>query len=273
MSAPENNLAYWYPILRRATVMTPKTTIIEARDSVAQLVYGEAAPAFEPLVADIRAAAEDFGYPVFLRSGHGSGKHYWKNTCFVRSAEDVPSHVGAIIEWSEAVDMMGLPTRTWAVREFLPLVSSFYAFKDLPVNRERRYFFGDGAVLCHHPYWPEYAIDKHTEEPDWKAKLAALNDEPDDEVAFLTAETEKVARVFREAGEARPWSLDWAQTKDGQWYAIDMAIGAQSYHWDGCPNILVINGPPKSARQQALAALGLREEESIPGLKPNRGPT
>jgi hypothetical protein len=206
------------------------TVIVEAEDEIVMAVYGKPAPALEPLVENLTEEARLLGFPVFLRSGYGSGKHEWKDTCFVARAEDMRSHVLAITEWSELVDMIGLPTRTWVVREMLPMEATFRAFHGgMPVNKERRYFFENGRAICRHGYWPPMSI-LDPDCADWEERLAALNHESDEEIAYLTAQTERVAREFEGA-----WSLDWACTKAGEWFAIDMALAAHSYHWEGCP--------------------------------------
>ena len=61
------------------------------------------------------------------------------------------------------------------------------------------------------------------------------------EVAKLGVEEElqdKAKKVGEEFDEGY-WSLDFALTKDGDWYAIDMALGGASYHPPG------VEKPPK----------------------------
>ncbi len=245
----QNNLAYWFPKLQATGVRVPRTVIVEADDEIVMAVYGKPAPALGQLVEKLTEAARAFGFPVFLRSGYGSGKHEWRDTCFVESAEVMRSHVLAITEWSELVDMIGLPTRTWVVREVLPLEATFRAFHGgMPVNRERRYFFEGGRKICSHPYWPRTALDGHGADcADWEERLAALNHESAEEAAHLRAETERVAAAFDGA-----WSLDWAQTKDGLWYAIDMALAAHSFHWDGCPEAKRWQRSPREEAREML---------------------
>lgn len=226
-------LSYWFPKLAASGVLVPPTRIVTTEDELVVLDDGETPPHWTTFLAGLRNAADEVGgYPVFLRTGHGSGKHDWLETCFVPFPEVFGQHVYAIVVWSNIVDMMGLPTNVWAVRKMLPMLSTFTAFGGFPVNKERRYFIESGKVRCHHPYWPPYSIDGHTAEPDWQAKLAALNEETPDEVALLTRLSEQVARAFDGDGA---WSLDWAQTRDGDWYAIDMAEMHRSYHWPNCP--------------------------------------
>ena len=252
----KNNLAFWYPKLKASGVLTPMTAIVES-DDVVMAAYGEPCPELDPLVEKLTEEARLFGFPVFLRTGYGSGKHEWKDTCFVKRAEDIRAHVLALIEWSELVDMMGLPTRTWVVREFLALDVAFTAFHGrMPVNRERRYFFADGKVICSHAYWPPRSIaDQDPSVTDWEAKLDRLNEQNTAEVAYLTEQTERVASHFDGA-----WSLDWAQTENGDWFAIDMAQAAHSFHWDGCPHAARFRTPDPTQREIAIEALFGRRE-------------
>lgn len=227
-------MSYWFPKLSGCGVLVPPTRLVTTDDNLVMLDDGKKPPNWDAFLASLRAAAEEVGgYPVFLRTGHGSGKHEWRETCFVPRATALPAHVYNIVVWSNVVDFIGLPTNVWAVRQMLPMLSTFTAFDGFPVNKERRYFIEDGKVLCHHSYWPEFAVEGHTTEPGWQAKLAALNEETPDEVAMLTKLSEHVASAF--AGDGA-WSLDWAQTQHGTWYAIDMAEMRRSFHWPGCPN-------------------------------------
>ena len=222
-------LSTWYPILERSGVPTPKTRIVAGPSDLVRLLDGEEPPGFKPLVATLQKAAATLGYPVFLRTGHTAAKHSWKRTCYVESAKVLGQHVVNLVEESGLLSLFGLPTTIWVVREFLDLAYTFRAFEDMPIAQERRYFIGDGRVLCHHAYWPPASIRN----PDcrlWKPRLAALNEESTSEIQHLTALSEQVAAHFTGA-----WSLDWSLGQDGTWRATDMAPAARSYHWDGCP--------------------------------------
>lgn len=228
-----NDLAYWFPILAGTGVPVPRTQYLRTDVELGPLLNGEIPDGWGDFLRQLDAAAGMVGgYPVFLRTGHGSGKHEWESTCYVQSPGVMGRHVAALVEWSECVDMIGLPYRTWAVREFLSLEAPFRAagYRGMPVNRERRYFVEGGRVLCSHPYWPTEAVERgRPSDPDWRVKLAALNQQPPGEVALLTGLSERVSRAFDGA-----WSLDWAKATDGTWYAIDMAEAVRSWHWPGC---------------------------------------
>ena len=186
--------------------------------------------AFTGLSLLLHCFALQFGYPVFLRTGQTSHKHDWKNTCFVKDKPEMESHIVALLKFSHVADIIGLDRSTWVVREMLDLKTAFTSFYgDMPINCERRYFIRDGKVECHHPYWPKQAFDDYSNPLDWESQLTALNYESLEEVDFLTEQSLKVAEKFKGY-----WSLDWALATDGTWYAIDMAPGDISFHWDGC---------------------------------------
>ena len=228
--ADRNCLSQWYPKLAACGVRTPATVIVETEDDLTLMLDGDHPSKYDRLCKKLRETLPLVGGPpAFLRTGHGSGKHEWTRTCCVTDPAMIPKHVAELVEWSATVDMMGLPTNVWAVREFLYLYSPFHTFRGMPIARERRYFIRDGVVECHHPYWPEAAIagayhpDALPE--DWRVQLKGLNHETGHEIAYLTEMSQKVARRFEGY-----WSLDWARTKYGEWYAIDMAEGERSWH-------------------------------------------
>ena len=229
----KNSLLYWFPKVSGLGIPVPRTHCLDA-DAMQILgaMEGEA-PLTPEFVSALHGAAEVIGYPLFLRTDLQSGKHGWKDTCFVPSAALLQRNMFGVAEENEmGACMFGPHYSAFVFREFLDLETSFIAFYgDMPVNRERRYFVRDGAILCHHSYWPEGAIDGHTNDPDWQRKLAVLNEEPDAEVALLS---DYALRV----GKALPgfWSVDFAKTRAGNWYLIDMAVGGESYHWPGCVN-------------------------------------
>ena len=248
-----NDLAFWFERLKATGVNVPRTTIVRATGSVAEAAYGEYSPHVAPLIEDLKRAAADIGYPVFLRTGHGSGKHGWKDTCFVERPEDFGTHVPNLIEWSECVSMpFGLPTDVWVVREFLPLVSMFKAFHGrMPINREFRAFIEGGEVRCLHAYWPAFALKGQSpSKSNWSELLTEMNKLLVGDDALIRTQSALVSCAFDGA-----WSLDWAQTQDGTWYAIDMAVAEESFHWPGCPKSDQKEPPSEEEREAMAGAL------------------
>lgn len=247
----ESSLLFWWPKVRGLGVPVPETKVLEFGPRCLAAVCcpdsEEDAAEARRVIEAVREAAREFGYPVFIRTDHASGKHEWENACYVAREEDLPRCLAGVIEFNEMVD---LSPRAVVVRRYIPLESPFTAFRGMPVARERRYFVLDGRVVCHHPYWPEDAIRFRQEPEGWREKLAVLNEEAPDEVELLSG---YAARL----GAALPgyWSLDFARGADGVWYFIDAARGELSWH-PACPHRPTGggNGDGKSREQQKGAA-------------------
>jgi hypothetical protein len=259
-----NCLSYWWPKLVAANIPTPKTEIVDAGENWSHLMgflddpkqhpgeWAKAKAVMEPLAENIRQAAARIGpAPYFLRTGQGSGKHRFKDCCDLRDMDALESHILALVEWSEMVDMMGLPWRFWVVRERLPVkpIAILPGYGGMPLVREMRCFVEGGKILCHHAYWPRDAIR------DGLDRSATLQDPWDDEALDVEREREAdrlyaaslmdmgaehealriakdVAKAFADDGY---WSVDVLETERG-FYVTDMAVGERSFHWPDCPN-------------------------------------
>lgn len=244
-------LSYWFPRLVEAGIPVPETVVIDIGEQWIELLKvldGKTIPPlFDELVARIREAAqkdEIGGYPIFLRTGHGSGKHQWLDTCYVTDPGSIMQHVCNLIEWSECVDMLGLPYRVWAVRMFLQLDHKFLAFNGMPIASEWRCFVSGGDVICEHPYWPIETLEGHVTgafsydrekytlietDSSWREQHASMfaGPTPDEALDLMY----HVASVFRDDGS---WSVDVCKTANGHWFVTDMAEAEKSYHFPGC---------------------------------------
>lgn len=228
--APDD-LAYWFPRLLEAGVPVPRTEIVRADCDLSPVLDGVTPIGWDDFLVRLRAAADQIGYPVFLRTGHGAGKHQWRETCYVPDPGVLTRHVVNLVEWSHLVDLFGLPTGTWAVREFLELDASFTAFAGMPVAREFRCFLrgGQAEPLCVHPYWPPESIERPSR-PDWRPIIDRRN----------ALDPHAEAAVLRLVGQVAPhfdgdWSMDVARHLDGRWFVTDMATARRSFHWPACP--------------------------------------
>lgn len=227
----KNTLSYWFPILLKAIdVPVPRTKIIKTDADFWPLFDGHPAEEANEFLANLQIEVSDFGLPLFLRTGHTSAKHSWKDSCYVESVKGLSRNVWGLLEYS-AIATPCMPWNEWVLREFLDLDTRFTAFwGDMPINNERRYFIKDGEIICRHPYWPPPVFElTKTSTDDWRDILEKMNSEEAPELEELTMQ---VASVFDGA-----WSLDWAKTKNGDWYAIDMALARDSYHWPECPRL------------------------------------
>lgn len=238
-------MSYWFPKLHETKVPTPSTVMVDIGKKDPNFVKAmrklfwmeEPTKEDQKSYANFRFVLEYMarsigGYPFFLRTGHASHKHSWKETCYVTSEENLMANAQAIAEYSIMANMKeGLPINVWVARQLLETNPAFEAFNGMPITKEMRFFIRDGKIECYHPYWPEKAIDGHTRDENWKLKLDAMNSVDENDLKLLKDLTLQVASAFEGY-----WSLDWLKAADGRWYAIDMATGEDSYHFPGCKN-------------------------------------
>ncbi len=229
----ESSMLNWYPKVKDLDIPQPKTLILQlSQDDIAS-VYGllERKPLPEPLKDLIHEGAGKIGYPLFLRSDQGSGKHWWEDTCFVAIKRNLIRNLTKLVEWHESVSLIGLPCWALVFREYIDMDSKFKAFNGMPISPERRYFIKGGVFVKKTPYWPVDSIQFRKDRPqdehgeDWEALLQEMNKETPEEIALLTKYAEMVGDVLDEY-----WSIDFCKGLNGKWYLIDMARGEVS--WD-----------------------------------------
>jgi len=229
----QSDLGWWFPKLEATRVLVPKTKIIKTDVHLVELCDGVLPLGYEDFIALMKDSADEIGFPCFLRTGQTSNKHDWKDSCYVESDDQIESHVANLVEFSELADMLGLPYRNWAVREFLNLHHRFTAFNGMPIAAEARFFFKNHIILCSHPYWPIDALaEGRPSRPDWKHEAQDMNGMWDfqDGVGYQAKRiVQRVADAFDDA-----WSVDLCLTEDYKIYVTDMARAEHSFHWDGC---------------------------------------
>lgn len=228
----ENCLSHWFPVIEANGIPVPKTVTIDVGDKwheMGLVLDGQESEVFNRLVKTIEEVADHWEYPLFLRTGHTSGKHRWLNTCFLQGREAVARNAWNLIEQSEMAGILGLPYRIWAVREMLPVDPLFVcrAYHRMPVLREFRAFVEGHKVLYVIPYWPEDAIEKGR--PDvtgWRGILQGAS-------CLQDAERHAIERLASRVGAAMRgrWSVDVVWTRRG-WVVTDMANAEQSWGWD-----------------------------------------
>lgn len=164
-----NCLTYWFPKLVAAGVPVPMTRIVTTQPDLAGgdlvlLMDGAEARGFDAFLKRLLEAADAVAlatsWPVFLRTGHTSGKHNWRETCHWRNREHAARHVGALVGFSHEVDFLGLPHDVFVVREMLKTepILPLPRYGGMPLTGEIRAFVGGGEVLCLHAYWPAESI-------------------------------------------------------------------------------------------------------------------
>ena len=234
MTEDLNCMSYWYPRIK-GLVPTPQTELLvlspEDGHDMARVLDGDSPQSIERVYRFVAEAAQRMGgYPVFLRTGHGSGKHNWDRTCRVARSKEIADHIHNLIEWSHLADMLGLPHNVWAVRRMLAVepICCLPTYCGLPLVPEWRVFIRDHKVQCSHPYWPPRAVNIGLGKYSAATGAAILR--------YQAAPTPAEAILYAEdigAVLAGYWSVDVLQAKDGL-YVIDMAQGERSWHWDGC---------------------------------------
>lgn len=224
-----SSMRHWYPKLKAVEgVNTPDTEWVEIRDWEDAQEFTEGVPM--GLIDDgevIDAIESVGGPPAFIRSDQASHKHGMEKASKVTSTdpEHVHDHVFETLMFNELAGFEALPYTHLAVREWLDLKHEFTAFSGTPIASELRFFIRDGEAECYHFYWPAEAMRKPDAE-DWEARLAQVRDH-----ALAKADTEVRPLAERVAGEFDGyWSVDFAETVDGEWFAIDMAVGKASWH-------------------------------------------
>ena len=229
----KNSLLYWYPKVRELGIPTPETIIVELKNqhSLMDVCEGDF-KSLEPQWIEILEGARKIRFPLFMRTDEFSGKHNWKNTCYVEKEEDLKQHIINLFEDSFLADMLGLPLRAIVFRKFIPMKNLFYAFRgEMPVNPEIRFFVKDGEVLCYHWYWVEDAIEQGTTKDklpfDWKNKIENAKRDylSGNDLLWLTNDARKIAKQFEGY-----WSIDFCLSRDNRWILIDMAEGEKSWH-------------------------------------------
>lgn len=227
-------LSYWFPIIEAAGLPVPETVLIdmpiEAQQAAWALFDGKEEGDMQPFITAIADAAEQVGYPAFLRTDHTSGKHHWKSNCHLPGAEYIGSRVMGIIEYSEMAGLIGLAWTKWAVRKMLPTrpVGTCKSFGDMPICREFRFFVRGGDVVCKHPYWPLHALQQGGAHFDDGFDFDAFS-------RLKKTEDKELTAIASAAGKALggDWSVDLLETADG-WFLTDMAEASKSYHWESC---------------------------------------
>jgi hypothetical protein len=195
-------------------------------------VEGRYSEEITTVLNDIKVLAKSLRYPIFLRTDLASGKHSYKDSCYVLSEKNLERNLAGVIEFNQCADIMGLPFEAIVVREFIKLEAPFKAFwGELPIAKERRYFIKDGKIDGRYPYWPEGAIKRVEDTSDlpnnWKKRLTRINKMTFGERKLLSHYAELVAEVLDGY-----WSIDFAKGQNGKWYLIDMATGERSWRPD-----------------------------------------
>ena len=215
-----NSLLYWYPKIKNIAP-TPKTCWYKVRFTLDWLENGVPDEVVNEVAKMIDKEFFPDPYPVFIRTDTYSGKHDYKDTCFVESKKHLKRNLNNLVIDSVMKD---LTFKAIVVRDFIELDWKFKAFwGELPIAPEVRVMVKDGEVERWFFYWPEDAIRKPSKE-NWRELLAEMRKIAEKEQDQFLGIAERVAKKFDGY-----WSVDFARTKRGVWILIDMALGEVSW--------------------------------------------
>lgn len=189
-------------------------------------------------IEQVFQACSEIGYPVFIRSDQFSAKHRGPSA-YKLEERDRDKLLKIFTEIVRANSEAWAYPSALMIREFLDLEvnNSFRAFDGTLIGQERRIFTVFNEPVCSHYYWPKEAIDfNDVEEPgDWEEKHRRLSGE--DTPNFLLQAASTASKVSSEGTGYEylvPWSIDFAETSDGNWFLIDMAHAINSGHPKNC---------------------------------------
>jgi hypothetical protein len=231
-----NSALYWMgaadAVADQYPVRTPDTAVVSIDDftDLFAVLDGEV-PATFP-TDDLETAADQIGYPVFVRTDLSSAKHDGVDAVRADDAEDLQRIAAGLV--ADAAKKFMHPA-AFLVREWIDVDSRFEAFDGLPIGVEFRVFATPDEHLCTHYYRPEDSIrDASLPERLWtdlRDELTYARKAPWFGAAARMAAFEADFRHGIDESE-RAWSVDFARDENGEWYLIDMALAEDSWHPD-----------------------------------------
>ena len=247
----ESSMSYWWPKIKDLDVPQPRTIRVPVEEKpMIDLIDGGPIPN----LGEMELAVKDIGSPTFVRNNVTSGKHDWKDSCFLDNPDELPRRVYGVTDYTLMATMGEIKIDAMFFREFIPLEHvGFSCFPGrMPISKEVRCFVRNGALECRHPYWfdgvfekeeeMETAARRHRKEmgmddmgsddplpADWRAKLKKANRLTADDNDAIMSHLFKIMPHFDGY-----WSVDFVKGIDGEWYLIDMARGEVSYHYEDC---------------------------------------
>lgn len=240
-----NSALYWYPRIDGVSsdlpVSVPETTFVEYEFTESFQLINAEVPNSLPW-GEFVEAAEDIGWPAFVRTDQKSVKHAGPGAYRAEEPDDLPTILAVLTDYH--VKSNRHPAALM-VREFVDINAKFRAFDGLLIGRELRVFATEDGVLCDHFYWPEDAIedgrgtpttvdgDRELSGDEWRQMLNELSEVRDDDLDDLHVAATDAALALNVAGdveEGTAWSVDFAQDTDGDWWLIDAALAEDSWH-------------------------------------------
>ena len=222
----ESSMSYWWPKIQDLDVPQPRTICVPVDEqSMINTIDGGPIPNLD----EMRQAVRKIGSPTFLRNNITSGKHSWKDTCYLKNPDDLPAHVYESIESALMTSMGETKIDALFFREFLDLEPvGFSCFSgNMPISKEVRCFVRDGMLECMHPYWFaevfELEIDRKADfrqrwnvaddtntdgilPPDWHDMLDKANKLTTNDTNIIISHLSKITPNFRGY-----WSVDFTK--------------------------------------------------------------
>lgn len=227
----QNAFPFWYRSVEKLGVRSPKTAIVDFPPLATYCLVGDKISDDDKITAEaliagaidkIRAFGSEVGYPIFIKNSFTSAKHYWNNSCFIKSENDdirgkLQELANYLLCHTPLIALHVIP------REFIQTNPAFFAFNGMPIAEEYRVFANDGKILGWQPYWPERSI-QNPSDPQWKAELSQISTPSNDDIEEMTTVSEAITRDL-----GGYWSVDFLKDKNGDLWLIDMALGNMSF--------------------------------------------
>lgn len=219
-----NSATKWWPKIKDLPVPKPKTEFITMENHECLKWLDKGIP--DEVLHKIKIIIEEnFSYPVFIRTDLMSGKHSYKETCYVENENVLSKNIFRLVDEHFAPFMShDNSLAAFMVRDYLNIKSKFKAFwGNLPVGVEVRHFIKNGEWEKGHYYWPKDSIIRPNKD-NWEELV-------DEMIAEVREDFKKHKGLANLVGNAISgnWSIDFAKTEEGIWYLIDMARYEDSY--------------------------------------------
>jgi len=232
MRDKRNELPWWFERMKDIGMPMPATLSTEIDFEMTSegnvFIKDESKKAVIEMAEEM---AEEFGWPLFMKTYNQAFKHSFKNTCLIQNKDVIVDHMYEMVIQA-MMDDTGPEVGGIVIREYNPLMIGFKAFHgEMPIAIELRVFIKDGKYQCHHFYWPTGAISRPDHE-NWKNILYGMK--VDAELYGIKKVKPLAEKIAKHPDFQDYWSIDFAKTEGGRWILIDMALGEVSFHDTDC---------------------------------------
>src|SRR5437870_8174778 len=93
----ESSMAFWFP--RVADLRVPRTVFVAIPTEASGKWLEQGVPDW--YVEQVAKAAAFTAFPLFMRTDYASGKHRWKDSCYVPDRESFGRHIHTVMEENE----------------------------------------------------------------------------------------------------------------------------------------------------------------------------